>query len=82
MASSIDTRGTAHGLNFDEIVATTLVSTSLATVITGVFVFTVGRLKLGTVVQYLPVPVVGGYLGYIGWFCLMAGLNQVWREQC
>lgn len=27
-------------------------------------------------VQYVPLPVVGGYLGYVGYFCLAAGVSQ------
>ena len=26
--------------------------------------------------QYVPLPVVGGYLGYVGYFCLAAGIGQ------
>ena len=26
--------------------------------------------------QYVPLPVVGGYLGYVGYFCLAAGVSQ------
>jgi SulP family sulfate permease len=35
---------------------------------------TAGRFKLATLVQYVPLPVVGGYLGYVGYFCLAAGV--------
>ena len=30
--------------------------------------------QLASLVQYLPMPVVGGYLAYIGFFCGEAGL--------
>jgi MFS superfamily sulfate permease-like transporter len=33
-----------------------------------------GHFKLATLVQYVPLPVVGGYLGYVGYFCLAAGV--------
>lgn len=33
------------------------------------------RFKLATLVQYVPLPVVGGYLGYVGYFCLAAGIG-------
>jgi hypothetical protein len=33
------------------------------------------KFKLATLVQYVPLPVVGGYLGYVGYFCLAAGIG-------
>lgn len=33
------------------------------------------RLQLAAVVQYLPLPAVGGYLSYVGYFCLASGLG-------
>lgn len=33
-----------------------------------------GRLRLASIVQYLPMPVIGGYLAFIGYFCGQAGL--------
>ena len=34
-----------------------------------------GKLRLAMLVQYLPLPVVGGYLAFIGLYCLEAGLS-------
>jgi len=34
-----------------------------------------GHFKLAGVVQYVPLSTVGGYLGYVGYFCLAAGLG-------
>ena len=34
-----------------------------------------GKLELAMLVQYLPLPVVGGYLAFIGLYCLEAGLT-------
>jgi hypothetical protein len=34
-----------------------------------------GALKLGNMVQFLPTPVVQGYLAFIGQFCMEAGLG-------
>ncbi|XRB25292.1 STAS domain-containing protein [Pseudoscourfieldia marina] len=55
--------------------ATTLVTCALATFIVGVGLFFVGRFHLGGLVQLIPLPVVGGYLSYIGYFCLAAGIS-------
>jgi MFS superfamily sulfate permease-like transporter len=34
------------------------------------------RKKLTGIVAYIPQPVVAGYLGYVGYFCLVAGVSQ------
>ena len=32
-----------------------------------------GALRLASLVQYVPLPVIGGYLAFVGYFCLTAG---------
>jgi SulP family sulfate permease len=41
----------------------------------GLALIATGHLGLATLVQYLPMPVVGGYLAFIGFFCFEAGLS-------
>ncbi len=36
---------------------------------------TTGYMKLAQLVQYLPLPVVGGYLGFVGYFCFASGVS-------
>ncbi|CAH0475529.1 unnamed protein product [Peronospora belbahrii] len=55
-------------------VATSIVGIGIATALLGVCLVIMGKLKLAALVAYLPVPVIGGYLAYIGIFCLYAGL--------
>lgn len=50
-----------------------LVTLSLSTCLLGVALVGIGRLRLASLVQYLPMPVVGGYLAYIGFFCGQVG---------
>ncbi|KAH9257873.1 hypothetical protein BASA81_003892 [Batrachochytrium salamandrivorans] len=59
----------------EEAVATTVVSLSLCTTLLGVVVVVVGRFKLASFVSLIPMPVVAGYLAFIGFFCLAAGLG-------
>lgn len=33
------------------------------------------RFRLATIVQYMPLPVVGGYLGFVGYFCIASGIG-------
>ncbi|KAH9109121.1 hypothetical protein LEN26_005710 [Aphanomyces euteiches] len=57
------------------VIATTLVTLSMATMLMGLALILTGHFKLASLVQYLPMPVIGGYLSYIGFFCLEAGLG-------
>lgn len=36
-----------------------------------------GRFKLAGLVQYVPLPVIGGYLGYVGYFIIAGGAGLV-----
>jgi len=58
-----------------EIVSTTVVALGLATASLGVVLVCMGRFHCANAVSYLPLPVVGGYLAYIGYFCLVAGVG-------
>ena len=65
----------------EEVVATCLWACGVATLFCGAAVRAIGRRKLVDLVSLIPFPVVGGYLGYIGWFCFAAGLTIVSGEQ-
>jgi len=70
MATSV-----AKNASPDAIIPTTLVTLSLATALLGVVVYILGRLRLAKLISYLPMPVVGGYLAFIGFFCFLAGIG-------
>ncbi|KAK9845896.1 hypothetical protein WJX81_005443 [Elliptochloris bilobata] len=75
MATSIAGLCTAEGLTAEEALGTTLVTLVISTFLVGMLIVLVGYLKLASLVQYVPLPVVGGYLGYVGFFCLAAGIS-------
>ncbi|KDO21464.1 hypothetical protein SPRG_12507 [Saprolegnia parasitica CBS 223.65] len=56
-------------------VTTVLVTIGLSTAALGMTLVAIGKFKLAGLVSYLPMPVVGGYLAFIGLFCLFAGLS-------
>lgn len=60
-----------------KLISTVVVGLSLSTALLGLAVVATGKLKLANYVQLLPVPVVGGYLAFIGFFCLEAGLSMM-----
>jgi MFS superfamily sulfate permease-like transporter len=65
----------AGHLTHDDVLKTTLLTLGLATTMLGVALVLTGYFRLTNVVQYLPMPVVGGYLAYIGQFCLEAAVG-------
>ena len=68
----------------EHIVPTTLFVLGICTAILGVLLMIVSKLKLASMVQYLPMPVIGGYLAFIGFYCgeagltMMSGVSQIW----
>lgn len=61
----------------DKIISTTAFTLAIATLLLGFVLVGIGRLKLAGVVQYIPMPVIGGYLAYIGYFCGEASLAMM-----
>ncbi|KAF1794901.1 Cyclic nucleotide-binding-like [Phytophthora cactorum] len=73
MASSIMTElGSTVPL---ERIATVLVHLSISTMLVGVGLILTGKAKLASLVQYLPTPVIGGYLAYVGFFMVKGGVS-------
>jgi len=77
MAVTIVSNMQTSGASADpsKVMSTTVVSLSLCTGVLGLLLVLLGKLKLARLVQYLPLPVVGGYLAYIGLFCGLSGLH-------
>lgn len=69
---------TYHGekLTTPEIVSTTLVMLCICTALLGIVLIVIGKFKLATYVSYIPMPVIGGYLAFIGFFCFAAGVGM------
>lgn len=56
---------------------TVLWTLAVSTAVLGFFLVLTGHYGLAELVQYLPMPVVSGYLAFIGLYCFDAGLNLV-----
>lgn len=56
-------------------VSTVLACTAISTALVGIFLILTGYFRLAKLVQYLPLPVVAGYLSYIGMYCVEASLS-------
>ncbi len=75
MTYHVAVRLEAAGEPPEVILATALLTTALSTLSLGFMMILIGKLKLARFVSFLPVPVVGGYLAFIGAFCLGAGVS-------
>ena len=75
MANTIANRMIDDGNTEIEILSTTLVLLCSGTACLGLVLVVMGKFKLADAVSFLPMPVVGGYLAYIGYFCVLAGTS-------
>ncbi|RLN57875.1 hypothetical protein BBJ28_00022556, partial [Nothophytophthora sp. Chile5] len=74
MASSIMTE-LGPTVPLGERLSTVVVHLSISTALVGLGLICTGKARLASLVQYLPTPVIGGYLAYIGFFMIKAGLS-------
>lgn len=63
MATSIAALCTVEGAGRDVAMGTALTWLAVATFTVGLCIIAVGKRKLATLVQYMPIQVVGAYLG-------------------
>lgn len=52
-----------------------VVAVGLTSVLTGIFFILLGHFKLGSLVRFLPYPVVGGFLAGTGWLLFTGGIG-------
>eukprot|EP00793_Prasinoderma_coloniale_P003091 PRCOL_00006558-RA len=55
--------------------ATALIFLAIATAMVGLLLYLVARCGVASIAQCCPLPVVGGYLGFVGFFCVTSGLT-------
>jgi hypothetical protein len=75
MATSLVAKCKEADLPDEEIITTSLVGLACSTAALGAALWLTGWLQLADAVQYLPLPVIGGYLAFIGLYCLEAALS-------
>ena len=54
----------------------TMVALALATLVSAIFQFAIGRCRLGRLIRYIPYPVVAGFLGSTAWL-LISGATRM-----
>jgi SulP family sulfate permease len=77
MANTIANEMLEDGESEKAILSTTMVLLSGGTALLGVVLIAIGKFKLTNVVSYLPMPVIGGYLAFIGYFCVQGNCKIV-----
>ncbi|GAB4817875.1 hypothetical protein N2152v2_004921 [Parachlorella kessleri] len=75
MASSIAVLCAEAGRDAATALGTSLLTMTVCTFLVGLGTLAVSKFKLAGLVQYLPLPVVGGYLGFVGYFCIASGVG-------
>lgn len=61
--------------SMEEIISTTVVALGVATTSLGFMLVLLGVCNCANVVSYIPLPVIGGYLAFIGYFCIVSGIG-------
>ena len=74
MTTSISQSLTDKGTT-DAIFPTLVWGIILSTFLTGLWLFTLGKLYLGRFIRFIPYPVVGGFLAGIGWLFIQGSLK-------
>ena len=63
----------------DDLFFTVVVSIAISSILTGVFFMLLGTFKLGSLIRFIPYPVIGGFLAGTGWI-LMTGTIGVMTD--
>ncbi|KAI1082783.1 sulfate transporter family protein [Whalleya microplaca] len=61
--------------NPDAVIATTITSFAISTMLTGVVFYLIGRFKLGYIVGFIPRHILIGCIGGVGWFLIATGFE-------
>jgi SulP family sulfate permease len=69
------------GGNPDTLLSTVLVTIALTATLTGLFLLTLGQLKVGSLVRFVPYPVIGGFLAGTGWLLFQGSLKIMTEHQ-
>eukprot|EP00887_Chlorella_sp_A99_P004621 scaffold4.g4621.t1 len=75
MASSIADQCAAEGLPPAVALGTSLLALTFSTLVVGLGMVAVARFKLARAVEFIPLPVVAGYLSFVGYFCIAGGVG-------
>ncbi len=72
--------GTSVVGSAEQIFPTVFVFIATTSLLTGLFLFTLGRFHLGTLIRFIPYPVVGGFLAGTGWLLCEGSIKVMTGE--
>jgi MFS superfamily sulfate permease-like transporter/CRP-like cAMP-binding protein len=75
MGTSIAALSLEAGRDAASALGTSLLTMTLSTFFVGLGTLFVARKSLAQFVQYIPLPVMGGYLAFVGYFCIASGIG-------
>ena len=75
MGTSIAGLSIEAGRDAATALGTSLLTMTLSTFLVGLGTLFVARKSLAQFVQYIPLPVMGGYLAFVGYFCIASGIG-------
>ncbi len=61
----------------EAIFATVIAAIAIACLLTGVLFLLLGRFKLGSLVRFVPYPVIGGFMGGTGWLLVLGAMGTM-----
>lgn len=75
LAAAVVAHFAAAGFNPGMLGLHVMLAITFATLLTGLLLFTIGTLRLGVWLRFVPYPVVGGFLAASGWLLITGGLE-------
>ena len=65
--------------NPKSVIATTILAFSISSIVTGLFFFALGTLRLGSLIGFFPRHILVGCIGGVGWFLFVTGVEVAAR---
>lgn len=75
MSTSIAGLALDSGRSAADALGTSLLTMTLSTFVVGMGTWLVAHKSLASFVKYIPLPVMGGYLAFVGYFCIASGVG-------
>lgn len=75
MAATISTTLVANGNSSEQILTSVILAIIITTLLTGLFLFLLGYYRVGFLVRYFPLSVIGGFLAGTGWLLIIGSLR-------
>jgi SulP family sulfate permease len=75
LAGTIGAAAAGRGLDAADAARHVLVALAIASLVTGLGVWALGRFRLGQIVRFVPFPVVSGFLAASGWLLIAGGIG-------